>query len=167
MPRPHERIRARVVQCVAVSWALAIISARGVTPNDGQKTQTAGRAIAPAIIQSAGDPLTAYISTSNFDDVTPPALPPGFSSTVIGQQGDAAWVTSSVAPYSPPNDVFAPDPDHVTDNRLMLGPEGSGSLIKYSSLRFKHFWDLENGYDGGVLEISIDGAAYVDIQAAG
>ncbi|MGZ5537627.1 MAG: hypothetical protein ACXWG0_03780, partial [Chthoniobacterales bacterium] len=34
-------------------------------------------------------------------------------------------------------------------------------------LSFRHRWNLEEGYDGGILEISINGGAFTDIVAAG
>jgi hypothetical protein len=39
---------------------------------------------------------------------------------------------------------------------------GAGAL-----LNFRHFYDTEDGFDGGVLEISTNGGAFMDILAAG
>ncbi len=52
-----------------------------------------------------------------------------------------------------------------SDNRLT-----SPSVAIPSSspqLSFRHLWRLESGYDGGILEISINGGAFTDIITAG
>ena len=50
----------------------------------------------------------------NFDEVIPPALPPGWSS------GPGCWTTSSVDPDTSPNDAFVPDIDGISDCALDL-----------------------------------------------
>ena len=37
----------------------------------------------------------------------------------------------------------------------------------FGLLTFRHSYDLENGKDGGVLEISINGGPFIDFVAAG
>lgn len=102
--------------------------------------------------------------TENFDGVTAPALPAGWStSTLTG--GANPWVTSTTAPDTPPNRAFVADPAIVTDNVLLtpsIGlPGGSHRVI------FRHSFATEANFDGGVLEISVGGGAFQDILAAG
>ena len=65
----------------------------------------------------------------------------------------------------PPNAVFAADPGFVTDNQLTT------PAIPISSpdarLTFRHSYDTEAGYDGGVLEISVNGEGFTDILSTG
>src|SRR5581483_7245983 len=61
--------------------------------------------------------------------------------------------------------MFAPDPSNVSDNSLT-----SPSFMIASTnaqLTFRHYYSAENTYDGGVLEISINGGAFTDILTAG
>ncbi len=109
----------------------------------------------------------------NFDSVTAPALPPGWTAT--RPTGTAAlWATSSSGTPTPPanslpNSVFTPNPANVLDNRL------DSPVFTYSAgqqLSFRHLFDIEQNtatvaYDGAVLEISINGGAFTDIVAAG
>jgi photosystem II stability/assembly factor-like uncharacterized protein len=100
---------------------------------------------------------------TNFDGVTPPAFPAGW--TVIWTGAGAAWVTTSSVSDSAPNSAFAPDPASISDNKLT-----SPSFIintATAQLTFRHNYNSENTYDGGVLEISINGGAFTDILTAG
>ena len=100
-----------------------------------------------------------------FDRVTPPALPPGWSST--------SWITSSSGlpsppADSPPNAAFVDDPATISDKQL-LSPDipvfADGPPAKIS---FRNNFNLQDGFDGGVLEISFDeGLTFQDILAAG
>src|SRR5437762_1797420 len=73
-------------------------------------------------------------------------------------------------PASAPNDAFIDDPATVSDKRLDT-PEvaicaSSGQCPVTVTIRFNHFYDLENTFDGGVLEVSspnINGGAFTDI----
>ncbi|HEY6807011.1 MAG TPA: S8 family serine peptidase [Pyrinomonadaceae bacterium] len=105
-----------------------------------------------------GTPLS-----ENFDTVTAPALPGGWSST--GSGSEPAWVTSTTNPSSAPNAAFAPN----------MATQGVTDLVSPSihingqpaQVSFKNAFNTESGFDGGVLEISINGGAYQDILAAG
>jgi hypothetical protein len=101
----------------------------------------------------------------NFDGVTAPALPPGWSG--------GAWVTSTIDPDSPPNDAFVPDEDGISDESL------GSPLITINSaaavLSFRNNFNTEHDplpaevfWDGYVLEVSTDGgSSYNDIIDAG
>ena len=101
--------------------------------------------------------------TQNFDGVTPPAFPAGWT---VGWTGaGAAWVTTSATSDTAPDSAFAPDPSSVSLNKLTSPP----FMISTASaqLTFRHYYNSENTYDGGVLEISINGGAFTDILTAG
>ena len=116
--------------------------------------------------------------TENFDNVTPPALPPDWEAT--NDQGPPPfWVTSdSGVPTppvdTPPNAAFIDDPAVVSDKRLDSFQIGffEGASPR---LTFRHNFNLEAssedpnlGFDGGVLEMSTDGGnTFQDILAAG
>ena len=111
--------------------------------------------------------VTGVLSTTftqNFDGVAAPALPAGWVATNL--QGAAPlWVTSSASNNSAPNSIFVDDPSSISDKII----ETPSIAIATSSavLSFKNKYALESGFDGGVLEISINGGAYADIVTAG
>jgi len=105
-----------------------------------------------------GKPIVT--ATQNFDTVSAPALPLDWTSLPSG-----AWVTTSVQKDTPPNSAFASNPDLMTDQQL-LSPVFSVTGPN-SQLRFRNFYDTEPGFDGGVLEISINGGGFDDILNAG
>ncbi|MEO6252433.1 MAG: hypothetical protein ABIO79_03975, partial [Ferruginibacter sp.] len=111
--------------------------------------------------------ITGTISTTftqNFDAVTAPALPAGWVATNLAG-GAPLWVTSSAASVSAPNSIFVDDPGVITDKVIETPtiPVTSTSSI----FTFRNNYSLENNFDGGVLEISINAAAYQDIITAG
>lgn len=105
---------------------------------------------------------TAGVSNQNFDGVTAPALPSGWTTAQTG--GATAWVTSAASPDSAPNSAFTPDVTTTGESSLVspVVTAGAGSQIK-----FRHKYNLENTFDGGVLEIKIGTGAFQDILAAG
>jgi hypothetical protein len=100
-----------------------------------------------------------------FDRVTPPVLPTGWSSTT--------WVTSnSGVPMppadTPPNAMFVDDPDTISDKQLLSPNIGFVADAGPPQLRFRNNFNLQDGFDGGVLEISFDdGLTFHDIVDAG
>ena len=112
----------------------------------------------------------------NFDGVTAPALPAGW---VTGFTPGAAnctptgtcalgtkWATSTTAPHTAPNCAFHDAPGCVTDS-ILDTPSFVSGPTNGTLLFFRHSYDLENGLDGAVLEISINGGPFVDFVAAG
>lgn len=99
----------------------------------------------------------------NFDAVSPPNLPAGWSSA--SGSGSNSWATTTTASFSTPNNAFGPNITTVSDTRL-IGPTftytASNNLVF-----FLNNFSLESSFDGGVLEISIDGGAFQDILSAG
>jgi len=107
--------------------------------------------------------------SENFDGEVVPALPAGWTAT--NAAGPAPlWVTSDAGTPVPPADTapnaaFINDPAGVTDKRLDSPsiPIGQSGGV----LTFQNNWLLETGFDGGVLEISINNDPFVDIIVAG
>ena len=83
--------------------------------------------------------------------VAAPDLPGDWTANLSG--AGVPWATIPSSRFTPPNLVFAPDPDRVTDNFLISPPIAIGTAA--AQLIFVHEYQLEPGYDGGVLEIAI------------
>jgi hypothetical protein len=108
--------------------------------------------------------------TQNFDAVVAPALPAGWVTAASGV--GVPWVTSTTNSNTAPNNVFAPNSGDIADMTLdtptINVPAGGGQLS------FKNLFNMEasganpsRAYDGMVLEISINGGAFVDITTGG
>jgi hypothetical protein len=100
--------------------------------------------------------------TEAFDGVTAPALPSGWH--VTSAQGANAWQTVADMADSAPNAAFAADPSSPSDTYL-----DTPSFVPQAgaTLSFRQHYDLEQTYDGGVLEIAIAGGSFVDFVDAG
>src|SRR6266516_4735542 len=110
-------------------------------------------------------PIACSLS-QNFDGVTPPALPPGWTAANAINPDGVLWQTSnsglpSPPADSPPNAAWVNDPATVSDKRLD-SPQVTIPVLQNSILTFRHNYDFENGFDGGVLEMSIDGGPFQD-----
>jgi uncharacterized repeat protein (TIGR01451 family) len=108
----------------------------------------------------------AVVFGANFDDASAPELPAGWTANLSG--AGVPWATTTPSRFTPPNRVFAPDPDRVSDNLLISPPITIGTAA--AQLVFVHEYQLEPGYDGGVLEIAIGmgpDPQWQDILAAG
>ena len=102
----------------------------------------------------------------DFDGVTPPALPPGWTAANAINPDGVLWQTSNSGSPTPPADTlpnaaWINDPATVSDKRLNSPPIRIEPL-ENAALTFRHNYAFENGFDGGVLEISIDGGAFQD-----
>src|SRR5258707_3573889 len=89
----------------------------------------------------------------------------------MNAQGPAPlWVTSNsgvptTVADSLPNAAFIDDPAVISDKRLdspIIPVIAAGAQVT-----FPQNYDLENTFDGGVLEIRIDGGAFAGIITAG
>ena len=107
--------------------------------------------------------VQSTVWSENFDGVTAPALPAGWSSTAGG--GQSAWAGNTVNRDTLPNSAFSTDAATTGSNELVSAvvalPAGA------TQLTFKHRYELESGFDGGVLEIKIGAGAFADIVTAG
>ncbi len=115
-----------------------------------------------------GQTATNTVFTQNFDGVSTPSLPAGWSTTTSGAQ--SAWVSSSSSYDTPSHAAFASEAGNVGVSELISPSIAINSTN--AQLTFRHKYNLEvfnatYGYDGGVLEISIGGGAYSDILNAG
>ncbi len=100
----------------------------------------------------------------NFDGVTAPALPAGWTAqTLIA--GGAAFATVNTASQTPPNSVFSDAPATVSDQVLVSPAFAIGSTT--ASISFQQARNLESTFDGAVLEVAINGGAFQDILATG
>lgn len=99
----------------------------------------------------------------NFDVVALPNLPSGWSATVTG--AGIGFVTSNSASDTPPISAFAASAA-TTGSAELVSPAITVNSSA-ATVSFRNNFDLEVGFDGGVLEISINGGAFQDIVAAG
>jgi hypothetical protein len=119
-------------------------------------------------------PGGAIMFAEDFDGVTAPALPAGWTTAATGSQ--LPWVTSPTNPDSAPNDAFAPYVSNIgsTESELItpeITLQGSGTI----TLTFKNLFNMDAsttmglgmdpGFDGMVLEISIDRGPFLDITS--
>ncbi|WP_238537822.1 M36 family metallopeptidase [Zavarzinella formosa] len=99
----------------------------------------------------------------NFDSVTTPNLPVGWTQSASGN-GFSNWTTSASTSNSAPNSAFVADNGDIADN-ILISP--SFTYPAGAQISFQNYYQMENTYDGGVLEISINGGAFTDITATG
>lgn len=108
--------------------------------------------------------VTACFAVESFDTVTAPALPGGWTSSATGAAA-TNWVTTTSGSFNGTNNVFVTNPSNISDSRL------TSPIIAINQtnlqFKFKNNYALESGYDGGVLEVSIDGGAFTDFVTAG
>jgi hypothetical protein len=127
-----------------------------------------------ATAAAASTPCTpVLLLTETFDNVTPPQLPPGWIATNAIDPDGVPWMTSnSGGPLppadSPPNAAFVNDPNAISDKRLQSPSIFLSEGPEAVQITFSNNFNLQAGFDGGVLEISIDGGAtFQDILARG
>jgi hypothetical protein len=110
-----------------------------------------------------GTTSNSLVFSQNFDGAVVPALPAGWIR--ISGVTAAQWVTQTGVRDTIPNAAFAPDNDGTADSFLRspviaLSPGAA-------QLSFRHWYNTELWFDGGVLEVSINGGAFTDIVTAG
>jgi hypothetical protein len=113
-----------------------------------------------------GSGSSSTLFSENFDPpaTTPPALPAGWTTTTSGV-ANTAWITVTTNTVDVANCGFSLDVP-VTSDASLISPV---IPITTSSpqLSFSHRYNLESGYDGGVVELSVDGGPFTDVLAAG
>ncbi len=114
-----------------------------------------------------GKPLDNPGYSQNFDGVSVPALPNGWTASAPNPNTGSStpWQTVADGSNSSPNAVFAPDVDNVYLAQL----ESPAIPIAASAakLKFKINYNTESGWDGTTLDFKIGAGAYQDITAAG
>ncbi len=113
-----------------------------------------------------GTPSAVF--SENFDGVTAPALPAGWTTTNSG--GGTAWTTSSIAADTPPNaasTVFGA----ITGRADLVTPVMAVPANGNTQLTFRHSYNSEFLWDGGALFINIEGVtpagSFTEILGAG
>lgn len=104
------------------------------------------------------------VLTQSFDGVVAPALPGGWTSSTLSGAANP-WVTNTLSPDSAPNRAFAVNAAAVSDNALTSPAVLLGAGI--NRVTFRHNYNTEATYDGGVLEIAIGAGAFQDVSIAG
>jgi hypothetical protein len=105
----------------------------------------------------------------NFDGVTAPALPGGWTTSASGVQ--LPWKTVTNRLQTAPNSVFSPDPNNIGLNEL-VSPVFPVTTTK-AEIQFRNWYEFETTflrnklYDGGVLELKIGAGDWQDVEAAG
>ncbi|HYP01864.1 MAG TPA: M36 family metallopeptidase [Pyrinomonadaceae bacterium] len=113
-------------------------------------------------ILNVGQP-TALSNFENFDGVTPPALPAGWSTERRG--AGIPWMTSSTKPDTPPNSVFAPNPSNAGSS--FLTSRSFPVNTAQARLSFRNLYNLEDSFDGMQLHIKIGSGQFREIIASG
>ncbi len=101
--------------------------------------------------------------SENFDGVSAPALPVNWTTTGTGMI--TSFVTSTTLSDTAPNAAFVNDPSTTAEGELVTPSINIGQTG--SKLLFRHNYNTEVGWDGGVVEISISGGPFQDIITAG
>ena len=99
------------------------------------------------------DPV--LILSDSFDNVTPPALEPGWTATNAIDPDGIFWQTSDAGLPSPPADslpnaVWVNDPSVVSDKYLDTPTFFIFEALP-AQLSFRQNFNLQSGFDGGVL----------------
>ena len=110
---------------------------------------------------TTGSTATSY--SENFDGVTAPALPAGWTPTASGSGVLPTTVTTF--PDTAPNAVFLSEQSTVGLSEV-TSPTING-VTAGAKLTFRLEFNTESTFDGLVLEISINGGPFQDILAAG
>ncbi len=106
---------------------------------------------------------SAVVFSENFDSLTTPNLPVGWTTTNTG--GSLPFVTLGTFPDSSPNAIYTNDPFVVGTSSLTTPVIPLGNVRH--KLIFRQRYQLDYEFDGGVLEISTNGGAFTDIISAG
>jgi hypothetical protein len=121
-----------------------------------------------------GQLVTSPASFSeNFDGVTAPALPSGWTTARSGAGANPPlWVTNTTTPDTPPNAAFGagsttPGESSLTSPATLIPTAPLNGTNPGVRLTFRNSFNTEAGFDGGVLEISINGGPFQDVIAAG
>ena len=120
-----------------------------------------------------GQFVSSTTFVENFDELTAPALPGGWTTTAAGAQ--VPWVSSTNFSDTAPNGVFASEP--ATPGLSQLISPVIPIVTTNAQLTFMNQYDLEafpsnspsptTAFDGGILEISIGNGPFQDIIQAG
>ena len=171
------RLRRILCSFLLVAAIVTVVGAIGSSRAVGEREHSAylDRYVAGPTPSCPPNTVLITVLDENFDGVNPPVLPPAWGSLIFGPL--PLWETSNSgmpAPpaYSLPNSAFIDDPAVISDKQLVTSfTVKNGCCLQ---LTFRHNFNLEAsntnsslGFDGGVLEVSIDAGPFQDILAAG
>ena len=85
--------------------------------------------------------------------------------------GTDSWALSTVRPNSPTHAWFAADPTSVADQRLVSPAVALPTTLNGLNLQFQQWRNIENSgamacFDGGLLEVAIDGGAFTQVPGS-
>ena len=119
---------------------------------------------------TVGAPGNSVLFSENFDGVTAPALPAGWTTEQTGTTPPAAWTTTATGADSAPNTAFTNGTTSVASNSLVSPAISLPAGPFPATLSFRHAWNFESAsasFDGGILEISTDsGNSYNNVTSA-
>lgn len=118
--------------------------------------------LGPRAVEAQFEP-DALVFSENFDAVAAGTLPAGWASTNSGMS--QPWITVATIPDSAPNAVYANDPEFTGSSSLTTPAITLGNLRH--KLTFRQRYQMDYEFDGGVLEVSINGGAFNDVISAG
>jgi hypothetical protein len=104
------------------------------------------------------------VPSENFDGVAAGALPSGWTTTALA--GGINFTNSTISPDSAPNVMYARNPTSNGGGTNLDAPPLSVTSPN-ATITFRHSYNTEREWDGGVLEISIAGAEFQDFTAVG
>jgi hypothetical protein len=133
LKRAFTVVRLRNAPSLILSAAAALVAVKGIAAvvnGDG--------------VEGSCGPVTLLIQ--NFDGVTPPTLPPGWSSTT--------WVTSNSGVPTPsadsvPNAAFVDDPAMISDKQLVSPSIFLSQGDTAVQITFRNNYNFQDGLDGG------------------
>ncbi|MEP7339020.1 MAG: M36 family metallopeptidase [Acidobacteriota bacterium] len=144
-----------------ISYTVPAGSQCGTVLNVTVNINSSFGAVARTFPLLVGQLLTTF--NENFDGVTAPGLPAGW--TTSSTAGITSWTTSTTSPDTAPNAAFTPNGGSVGSSTL-ISPNIPISIAG-ARLTFRHSYDFEEGFDGGALEIKIGAGSFTDILTAG
>ncbi len=111
------------------------------------------------------NPGSYFVPVTPLNDVVPAASIP--ASWTINPTTGNAWTVSTTQSSSAPNSYFMANPTTTSDARLQMTTPlalNPNTISNYTTLSFKHRFNTEDGWDGGVVEISTNGgSAWTDL----
>ncbi len=113
-----------------------------------------------------GQPVEFTNMTQNFDGTVASAFPPGWATSNTNTQN---WAVSTAAKDTAPNSAYCADSIREGASWLYSPIMAISSANAQLTFRQNYYFEYHAAayYDGGVLEISVDGGNFVDILAAG
>ncbi|MFZ1453077.1 MAG: M36 family metallopeptidase, partial [Ferruginibacter sp.] len=166
-----------VATCSAVTgYTLRDTLPTNVTYVSGGTYDAANRVVSFPVNQAAGTTNYPFIVNVNAGSYFPPvtlftepvataSIPAAW--TTAGSVGTPTWVVSTTVSNSAPNSFYVQNLAISGDQRLATTASFAIPLNSYPELSFWHRWNTEDGWDGGVVEISTNGGTtWNDVGAA-